>query len=364
MFMNILILVRHLIPSGQTTHVVEIAKALSDRGLVTTLVTGGRSGNRRFPGPRGYLYDLEENGVRVVQARTPGELLRLTAKLRADVIHAHTPTDFQWAHVILQSEGTPYVVTCHGLGIDTDVYRDALGRASVILCAGPRIAASMKAFCHKTALFQNPIDLRRFHPEPGNGSIRIVYAGRFDSRKEKGLNALMKAVETNITGSGLGGGRLQSADPHASSAGRIEFMLAGTREIERFTGRWGKCVGWCLRMDRLMNAADIVIGTGRTIREGMAAGNACLVLGWSYDGIVTPDMVSDTDFPDFSGQRHLPRPPDVQEIYEDLRRLVDAPTYLKELQQFGRAYAELHFGIEKAVDQLISVYERAMSDTG
>ncbi|HHW09191.1 MAG TPA: glycosyltransferase family 4 protein [Firmicutes bacterium] len=332
--MHIVMLLATFFTSGQTTHVVDLCRAMRAAGHTVDLVV---SQARHFPQTsEQYMKKLREAGVNVYEAEEPRALLDLIAARAPDIIHAHSSRDFHSAYLIKKTLGLPYVLTCHGLGLDGGRYAKALNQASCLICVGKRIENSMKFFHPPKVLMPNAVDLDQFRPGKKDEVFTILYAGRHDHYKEPGLIALGKAVE-----------RL---------SGSFRFLVAANRTAEAHIGRRGQFLGWVIDIARLMRRSHVVVGTGRAIREGMAAGNACLVLGWSYDGLVDEEWLAKSDYVDFSGRCNYPKPPAPADIYRDLMRLQKDKNLLANLQRRGRAYAEEHFCLKKCVEQTLEIY--------
>jgi starch synthase len=338
--MRILVLLSNFFTSGLTTHVVSLCESLRQCGqevyLVITHPTHGAAAMRSY---LNYLSDLGIHTT-VIQAKRLNELARFCKRNHIDVVHGHSSWDFSVAHAIYINYGIPYVLTCHSLGLENKRYQRFLEQAACIICVGPRIMASVAEYGSRVTLLQNAVDLNRFKPSAKAEVFTVTYAGRSDRNKQPGIKALGTAIDTF---------------PHP-----IRFIVAGNAACAKQIGKNSQYVGWEPRMERYMNSSDVVVGTGRAIREGMAAGNACIVLGWNYEGVVTPEELVDIKFPDFSG-RLGKKELTVTALQNVLLSLYENRDWLMELQKFGRSYAEQHFDLHQSTLRTIEIYQEASS---
>ncbi|QBS37409.1 MULTISPECIES: glycosyltransferase family 4 protein [Thermaerobacter] len=333
--MHVLMLTAAFFPSGQTAHVLDLARGLVRRGhRVDLWVTHSRGGGQAHAGT---VAALEEAGVvvRFLPAPVVGERAGLPVE-RYDVVHAQSSWSFELGRRLAEMLGVPLVLTCHGLGLDQPAYRRALAAASRLICVGPRVAGDLGAYRSKIAVVGNGVDLERFRPGIREPRWTLLYAGRVDRGKRPALAAFRRAVQ----------GLPRDAQVWAASTRRL-----GGGRIQN--------LGWVSELERLMGRVHVVAGTGRVIREGLASGAACLILGREYHGPVTPDLVERMDFPDFSGTGRGLGPPDPAAILQDLLRLYRDRRWLAELMAFGRRYAEAHLGLDAMVEATVAVYRAA-----
>ena len=321
--------------AGQTTHVLDLARGLVRRGhrvdLWVTHSRGGRDAHAET------VAALEAGGVAVRFLPAPVIDRRLgIPQDRYDVVHAQSSWSFELARRLAALLGLPLVLTCHGLGLDQPAYRPALQAADRLICVGPRVARDLDAYRAKIAVVGNGVDLERFRPGIREGRFTLLYAGRVDRDKRPAVAAFRRAVL----------GLPQDVQVWAASNRRL-----GGGRIRN--------LGWVPDLERVMGRVHVVVGTGRVIREGLAAGAACLVLGREYHGPVTPEQVERMSFPDFSGNGRRLGPPDPAALLRDLLRLYRDRAWLAELMAFGRRYAEEHLSLDAMVDRTLAVYRAA-----
>lgn len=324
--------------SGQTVHVVNLIRGLRRCGHEVDLMVTHPGVEE--PSTHPYARELKALGVRVrVIPRHPAAAGRLPFPAQGyDLVHAQSSWSFEHGRRIASRLGVPLVITCHGLGLDRPAYRPALAAAAHLICVGPRIAQSLSSFRKKVVIIGNGVDLELFRPGVRGPQFTILYAGRVDRWKRAGVVALCHAVD-----------RLPDD---------IRLWVASNR---RLPCRRAQHLGWVTDVNRYMARAHVVVGTGRAIREGLAAGAACVVLGREYHGLVTPDYVEGTEFPDFSGLGRNGGEPEPVAIRRDLMLLYRDRSLLQDLMAFGRRYATQHLGLDAMVAATLDVYRNAIA---
>jgi hypothetical protein len=130
-----------------------------------------------------------------------------------------------------------------------------------------------------------------------------------------------------------------------------EVMVAGGW---RYPGT--RSLGWTQNPQLVLERARLVVGTGRAVREGMAAGYAALVLGDMLDGLVTPENAAVLRRANFSG-RARSMEPTPSNLRQELAKLESSGA--GQLMRFSRAYAQEHFGIDKMAAEIVTVYREA-----
>ncbi len=329
------LLLNNFAQNGQATHVFALGRELSRQGHRVHLLMPD------FPEEYREKYGkfLDYLGCSVSVNDSPEEIARLLEKYRFDILHAHSPLTYNLARSLSKACRAPYVLSCHGLGIAGERYEESLAAAGKLLCISPRVADSLARYQEKTAIIPNGIDTREYAPGKKNHPVKILYAGRVDQYKRKGFLALEKAL-------GL---------CHASSLSFEYYCAANVSS----SFRGAKSLGWVPSIAPYANNSDIIIGTGRALLEGMAAGNAACILGRMWGGVVTPGQVSGRYYFDFSGMTG--REACYRNIFFDLAKLMKNTRRLRELQQFGREHVLERYDITRHTRQVVKIYEGLVS---
>jgi len=317
--------------SGQTTHAFSLVKEQQKQGLDARLILDG---NPSYQALELYRETINELGVTTVK---PGDLQAVLQQLQhwqPQVIHAHSPLTFPLAALLAREYSAPLVITCHGLGLNNQEMSPYLQQASAIICISRRVANSMHDFAAKVHLVPNGVDLQEFKPAPKSEPVKIAYVGRIDQSKLKGYNHFCKAVDL---------------------LEQVEFFVAANKPPNSKTAHY---LGWTSDVAGLLAKTDIVVGTGRAIIEGLACGNAAIILGRSCQGILTPEKIKAKAI-DLSGL--VGNDPCYKNIFYDLAKLTQNKIYLQQLQKFGRELAEKEFDNTKLTRKIIVIYEQILT---
>lgn len=314
--------------SGLETHIATLSEQLSRMNYDVSIVF-----------PRIDAPDLFANAIRagvdVIELRKNkwSTLIRPRGTM---IFHAHTYGASLFGLAMTRTIGTPVVMTVHGpaqqippILIDR---RFADRRPFGIIYVSEELALineGLRPPLHSngrsahdipSATIENGVSLHRFYPPakqpPGKSCdhLNLLYVGRVGPRKMSGVTNL-EEVTKQMPGV------------------RMEYAATWTPE--------GTCQA-TTDPTLLFQRADIVVSTGRGIREGMASGAACIVLGSHFDGIVTPENIANLQKYNFSG-RATSTPPTTSTIKHAVKRLIDDPTLRNRLRSFGVVYAGEHF---------------------
>lgn len=318
--------------SGQTTHAFSLVREQQKQGLDARLVMDG---NPSYQALALYKQTMEELGAVIVK---PGDLQATLSYLQQwcpQVIHAHSPLTFPLAMALAKHFTASLVITCHGLGLNSRETLPFLQEAKAIICISLRVANSMRQFTHKVQIIPNGVDLNEFKPGEKAEPLKIAYVGRVDAGKAKGYNHFCKAVDL------LEG---------------VEFYVAADKKPNSKTAHY---LGWTTEIADLLAQTDIMAGTGRALIEGMAAGNAVIILGRNCQGILTPEKAAKEKFLDLSGLAGSE--PCYKNIFYDLAKLTQNKLYLQQLQAFGRELAAAEFDNAVLTQQIINIYQKVIS---
>ncbi|MCR3923033.1 MAG: glycosyltransferase family 4 protein [Firmicutes bacterium] len=325
--MNVLHLNRFFY-SGQTTHAFSLVREQQKQGINARLVMDG---NPSYQALDLYKRTMDEMGAAIIKPGDLQALLRHLHSWRPHVIHAHSALTFPLAMSLVKKYHVPLIITCHGLGLNHHEARPYLQEAKAIICISTRVANTFREFATKVHTIPNGVDLHEFMPQKKDEPIKVALVGRIDTSKQKGYNHFCKAVDL------LDG---------------VEFYVAANKSPNSKTAHY---LGWTNEVASLLAQTDIVAGTGRAIIEGLACGNAVIILGRTCQGILTPEKVAKQKWLDISGLSGSD--PCYKNMFYDLAKLTQNKIYLQQLQTFGRDLAIKEFDNSILTKKIIDIYK-------
>jgi len=317
--------------SSQTSYVISLVHEQRLQGHQALLIMEGRPSIKILDV---YKDALDQMGAAVIPPNDPEDLLTLLKGRGFELIHAHSPLSFSLAANLSSQLNIPYVVTCHGLGLNQPQYHRFLRGAGAIICISYRVAHNLRDFTDKTYIVPIGVDLSEYSPGQKKEPVKVVLLTRVDSGRQKGFDHFCKAADL------LDG---------------IEFYVAANAQPN---SKHAIFLGGKSQDPNLFAKTDIAAGTGRTIVEGLAAGNATLILGRTYQGILTPGKVEKQKYLDLSGLTG--REPCYRDIFLDLAKLTQNHIYLRQLQQFGRSLAQQQFDHKLLTRHIVEIYENVL----
>ncbi|MCK9524630.1 MAG: glycosyltransferase family 4 protein [Limnochordia bacterium] len=314
--------------SGQTTHVLELAKQMQALG-VDVHIAFGTIHSKLFR--THYRPSLFRQSISFSEGADLATLIGLARKFKPDFIHGQSSTLFQRAQLLSFRLDLPYILTCHGLGFNQARYRYLLMDASAVIAIGPNVAREIEHLNSQVIVIPNGVDTQRFIPPEGDKSPRktIVYIGRLERKRIEALRHLAKAHQ--------------------------EVTRGPLKIISNWDPGIAKTIfkPWQADLVPHFQNAGIVAACGRTAREALSSGCAVLLMQQSYDGTISPTLVTEADF-DFSG--NLARY-SYERLQKDLSRLTRSSYKLKKLQNWSRTYALAHLSSEQMAKKTLAVYQ-------
>lgn len=203
------------------------------------------------------LFTVEEGGG-VVVARERGIPLCEPGEVPAD-LDAAIVQDAAVSHeVAAQRPALPQLFVAHSESFDLQAPPQLGGAVRVVVALNDRVAARMRSFAAEPEVvrLRQPIDTERFTPR-----------SPLPQRPRRAL--------------------LLSNTPHGDRIGMLEGACAAAGiELTRLGGLRGQTSD----PREALHGADVVIGYGRSILEGMACGRAAYVYDWNGgDGWITQE---------------------------------------------------------------------------
>jgi len=317
--------------SGQTTHVLELAKQLRILGVEVHIAFGAIHSKLFWTHYAGYL---QKHNISYSEGADLATLKSRCQSLKPDLIHSQSSTLFQRAQLLSSRLGIPYILTCHGLGFNQLRYRHLLLMASAVIAIGPNVAQEIAGLSHTIVTIPNGIDTESFTPPSESLGPRksIIYIGRLEQKRIEPLRQLALAHEALV------------------------------KSPLRIISNWNPGIpgtifrSWQPDPIPYLQNAGIVAACGRTAREAMSCGNVVLLMQQRYDGVISPNLVTRYDF-DFSG--NVGRFP-YENVRSDLEDLLQSPSKLKKLQNWSRKYAVAHLSSEQMAKRTVNVYIEAI----
>lgn len=325
--MNVIVLTRFYL-NGQSTHVFSLCSELRRQGHVPYLIAIGLN----HPG---YIKWLQQNKIRF-SSRLPQYIPAcLQRKYRFDIIHTHSAHTLKSALTFGIQLDLPVIATCHYLDFAA---KKQLNKANQVIFISKEMQQRLANSTKNAIVIENGVDTHLFYPQQEDTADKplALIVSRITETKEIGYAKMISVLQ--------------------DKGWLIESIGDWQPQSQQKTGPTYH--GWKVNIASRVNKADLVIGTGRAIREGMAAGCAALVLGDAFDGIVTPDNVSELRAANFSG-----RATKQEADYETIIAAIDAltPEKLKELQIFSRKYAQENFSLTQMTKEIIRVYQSCLA---
>lgn len=314
--MHILLLTRFYL-NGQTTHVLSLAKELVRRKHRVFLVITHLSHPQ-------YAEWLKKNNIPFYPGECWDQLSRLKNKF--DVIHTHSAHTLEPALQLGRNLDIPVIATCHYPGFPSI---PTLAQTQKVICVSKEIREKLPLKPEQTVVVENGVDIPPSTPNINDRKRQIIVLTRMTEAKEPGYLGLIKAAK------------------------KCNYKLI-------FIGNWQPpkynhvaALGWQVEPQAQLGSAQLVVGTGRTVREGMAAGCGVLVLGRSTDGVVTPENVSQLQEYNFSGRASNAKPTE-NLLVQQIASLT--PEKFAKLSNFGYDYAKQHFAWKVIGDRIEQVY--------
>lgn len=252
--MELVLAAHHLnLPVGAATYLLTIAGHLERLGHGVTIFT-------RDPGP--LAERAREAGLRVTEGAGLPE--RCDAVVSQDAGCAYTLAE--------RYPDAPQVFVAHSVRFDFELTPQLPGVVAAVVAMNDHVARRVAASACDTRVVRlcQPIDMERFRPplRPRARARRAILLGNNlrDARREILLDELRRAG--------------------------IEFSQLGTPSEN----------GARVDPSAELREADIVVGYGRVVLEGMASGVAAYVYDTGLDGWVTPETYPAIEADGFAGR--------------------------------------------------------------
>lgn len=346
---------------GIENHVKVLAEAQAAAGhRVVVLVCD--------PSPRTRIQVV--NGVRVIKAGRLATVasmpLSLTqpialTRLRPDIVHVQSPYPLgeaaNWvlgrAKATIISYQSDIVRQKRLLHLYGPILRRVLQASTIIIASSPRYIETspwLRPVRDKCVVVPLGIDHRRFMPPPApfEGPPTLLFVGKL--RYYKGLDTLLRAladlpqVYLNVVGDGPMRPSLEMLAKELEIATRVRFL--GEVDDADLPHQYHNAHIFVLPA----NARAEAFGT--VLLEAMASGLPC----------ITTEVGTGTSWVVEDGVTGLVVPPqDPPALAEGIQSMLSAPKRRAAMGQAARARVETRFTLRRMIDQVQTVYEKALS---
>ncbi len=333
--------------------IMHIAENLNFGGLETQLITLCREfirlGHHPFifsmvMSPE-FRSQLAHAGIDYIVEPSPGEKIKnYIAQNRIQVLHGHPAATIYVSATLGTELNLPVVVTYHGLyGWAWQIHKSISHFVCVSQEVHDKLAPDPNA-SGKLTIIQNGIDCNIFKPSGTGGTgYNILFIGRLDPDKYYAVKIVINAL---------------------SSLSNVELSVAGSGsyfdQLRSEAPGFVKCLGYIADMPEIINKADIVIGTGRGVREAMACGKPAIALdACGYGGLVTPETIGPLEYHNFSGRSGGKLTE--EKFLQDILKIIGNPAARAEIGQWSRQYALEHYSSTAAALKHLVIYNQLIT---
>lgn len=307
--------------NGQTTHVTSLGVELLRQGHDVLLVIS-------------HLHDpafsrwLRRKRIPYVTTIDPRRLLRLVSKWQPQIIHNHSAHTIAAMTALGELLQVPIITTLHYLEFEAHAL---LAKQDAVIF----ISLEMKqrfSLPIPTFVVENGVQIPRIDRQKQAWRKDALFLAQVTPEKQKNFQKMSDS--------------LLKWGWNVNSAGN--WQIKGVNHL-----------GWVNEVWPLLRTTNLVIGTGRAVREAMASGTPAWVLGVYSDGLVTPKNVNWLEETNFSGRcsRGAFREDEAAKYLEK-----PVPQKMQALGTFGREHASKHYSIENMAETLCVIYEKCIAE--
>jgi glycosyltransferase involved in cell wall biosynthesis len=256
-----------------------------------------------------------------------------------EIIHGHPHDALNISVALGQKFNIPVVFTYHGLWGWIRGVHDKIDKMIVISNEVNEILSKDNRLNGKIEVIQNGIDNNKIYHKQSDVENTILFIGRIDPDKYYSIKKVIEGIsELNI--------RLIVA----GSGSHFDTLMNEVPE-------WVEMLGYVDNMNEVINNANIVIATGRGIREAMLCGKPCISMDacW-YDGIVNSISIEDIEYCNFSGRSKNKVPINPNVIKRDIQYLLNKDIQ-KEIGNWSKNYALSNYTSDVFLEKHIKLYE-------
>ncbi len=344
--LKILLLVDELtIWGGLETYILTLTKELAKIGHKVYLCTNKIN--------NGMLKSVQIHNVYNIENPTFNDLVNLSIQEKIDIIHAQPYGSSKKAHNLHNETKIPFVVTCHSpLFMEYNPFTvECINSAYKVIAISEETANALRinypSCKNKIVVIQNGVEISESLEESPElkESLTLLFIGRLQDERAKGVEKLISTYQNSSFSSLIicgDGNKKELLKTKFSDDNSIRF------------------IGETSNVKDLILKSDVVVATGRGIRESLALEKPCIVLSsWGYDGLIRPNVLDKMEYSNFSG-RAFNSPFNPDDLLRDLKILEDS-SLRKSLGIWGRNVVSDRYSIEKTTEKLVILYEQAIN---
>lgn len=255
------------------------------------------------------------------------EIINIVRYYDIDLIHLHTISLMPLTLRLAGYFRIPFGITLHERA-PLQNYRTGLSRSAFTLTPNPVLFHGLKEMGLPVVFVPDGIDLECYRPAPKN-AFTITFIGDKGLFNDNSYLALQKA---------------------AVIAG-VPLDIICYEKLQIVKGTYH---GWHPGRNRLLERSQVAVGSRRSLLEGLACGNAALILSKKYYGIMEENSPCYSPYPDPTLQKGLEAC--YKDILLDLTRLLKDRTGLVKLQQWGRKYVREYHDLRLTAEMTERIY--------
>lgn len=258
-------------------------------------------------------------------------IIKIARRRQANIVHVHSLSLLKQAATLAGRLNVPFGATLGETG-PGPASIEILEKASFVITTRQNPGPETAAVGNKVTFIPEGVNLAEFKPgEKGSFTITFIVDSGYYS--DNSCLAFLKAA-------GLG-------NFFVNLISQEYYPLVNGK----YHGRLADCAS-------LLNSSDVVVGRNRALLEGMACGNAALIMGKSYHSILQPQNFGTADYPNLSGEGA--GEPCYRTIFNDLSELWKDRAYLETLQYWGRKYVRENHDLRLSSEATMDLYQKAL----
>jgi glycosyltransferase involved in cell wall biosynthesis len=328
-------------------NILHVADVLSFGGFEThiaTLLNGfiNKSNNVYLIGQyiAKEMYDLLDSRIKVLEHKLDYDVYEdFIVNNNIQLLHGHPADGTGICNHLGNKLNLPVIITYHGFyGWNHTIHKNVKNIVTVSKEVSDRLVLTDSTLINKIKIIQNGIDINKFYPMGNNVENTVLFIGRIDADKYYSIKKIISALD------GLG----------------ITLLVAGHGayydNLNAEKPDWVKLLGYVDKMNDVISQSNIVIATGRGVREAMLCGKPCISLdAYGYDGIVKDDTIGGLEYQNFSGRSENKEPLEENIILRDIKYLLNEDIQ-SDIGKWSREYALDNYDSKIFIDEHLDLY--------